>query len=75
MQKRMGPVRSVSFMMPPSAGLNGFNTVSVFCHMWSKSIPSSGKSTERMVRSENYESIWDFTKKRVGPAATVYARI
>lgn len=32
-QKRMGPVRSVSFMMLPSAGFIGLSTVKVFCHM------------------------------------------
>lgn len=54
-QKRMGPVRSVSFMMLPSAGMKGFNTVSVFCHMWSKSTPSSekNKQSKRLLKEES----------------------
>lgn len=40
-QKTMGPARSVSFMMLPSAAFNGWSTVSVFCQMWSKLIPNS----------------------------------
>ena len=43
MQKRIGPVRSVSFIILPSAGLNGFKTVMVFCQMWSKLMPSSSE--------------------------------
>lgn len=40
-QKTRGPVRSVSFIMLPSAGFIGFRTVKVFCHICSKLIPSS----------------------------------
>lgn len=42
-QKMIGPVRSVSFMMLPSAGLEGFSTVRAFCQMWSRLMPSSGQ--------------------------------
>lgn len=40
-QKTMGPARSVSFMMLPSATFSGWSTVRVFCQMWSKLIPNS----------------------------------
>ena len=40
-QNTMGPARSVSFMMLPSATFMGCSTVRVFCQMWSKLIPSS----------------------------------
>ncbi len=43
MQKRTGPVRSVSFIILPSAGFSGFNTVRVFCQIWSKLMPNSEK--------------------------------
>lgn len=40
-QKTIGPARSVSFMMLPSATFSGWSTVRVFCQMWSKLIPNS----------------------------------
>lgn len=42
-QNTMGPARSVSFMMLPSATFSGCSTVSVFCQMWSKLMPSSAR--------------------------------
>lgn len=45
-QKMTGPVRSVSFIMLPSAGLQGFSTVRAFCQMWSRLMPSSGQRAE-----------------------------
>lgn len=44
MQKITGPVKSVSFMMLPSAGFIGFSTVRVFCQMWSKLMPNSDET-------------------------------
>lgn len=44
-QNTMGPAKSVSFMMLPSAAFNGCNTVRVFCQIWSKLIPSSSDKT------------------------------
>lgn len=52
MQKMIGPVRSVSFIMLPSAGLKGFNTVRAFCQMWSKLMPSSRQCADRERRNE-----------------------
>lgn len=40
-QKTIGPAKSVSFMMLPSATFSGCSTVSVFCQIWSKLIPNS----------------------------------
>lgn len=38
--------------MLPSAGLKGFNTVSAFCQMWSKLMPSSRQCTEGKERGK-----------------------
>lgn len=51
-QKTMGPAKSVSFMMLPSATFKGCNTVSVFCQMWSKLIPNS-KEKESKEANQN----------------------
>lgn len=48
-QKTIGPAKSVSFMMLPSATFNGCSTVSVFCQMWSKLIPNSTSYMKRVM--------------------------
>lgn len=48
-QKTIGPAKSVSFMMLPSATFNGWSTVSVFCQMWSKLIPNSTNYMKRIM--------------------------
>lgn len=48
-QKTIGPAKSVSFMMLPSATFNGCSTVSVFCQMWSKLIPNSTNYMKRIM--------------------------
>lgn len=44
-QNTMGPARSVSFIMLPSAAFMGWSTVRVFCQMWSKFMPNSMRHT------------------------------
>lgn len=46
-KKTRGPARSASSIMWASTPLNGFNTVSDFCRIWSKLIPSSAGTAQQ----------------------------
>lgn len=67
----MGPARSVSFIILPSAAFNGCRTVSVFCQMWSKLIPNSATKNSIFMFVEETKSCVRACKTHRSNARTV----